>query len=62
MSVTGNHDIGFNVIKDSFWRFTAYFGEAYNYMDIGNYTFVLIDIIFMSDKANPQISSVLRKF
>ncbi|AQZ13378.1 hypothetical protein BZL39_E07180 [Zygosaccharomyces parabailii] len=62
MSVPGNHDIGFNVLKDSFRRFTAFFGEASNYMDVGNHTFVLVDTISMSDKENPQISSIPKNF
>lgn len=64
MSIPGNHDIGFGdgVLEHSLQRFTAFYGEASNYLDIGNHTFVLVDTISMSDNADPKIASVPRKF
>lgn len=64
MSIPGNHDIGFGdgVVEHSLERFTTFYGEASNYMDLGNHTIVLVDTISMSDNANPVIASVPRKF
>ena len=64
MSLPGNHDIGFGdtVIESSLNRWTAYFGEPSSYHDFGNHTFVLVDTISLSDKANLNISKVPREF
>ncbi|CCH62598.1 hypothetical protein TBLA_0H03170 [Henningerozyma blattae CBS 6284] len=64
MSLPGNHDIGFGdtVIEKSFKRFTTYFGDTSSYTNLGNHTFVLIDTIALSDKANKNISDIPKEF
>lgn len=64
MTLPGNHDIGFGdtVIEDSLNRFSTYFGEPSSYWDIGNHTFVLLDTISLSDKANSKIAAVPKEF
>lgn len=64
MSLPGNHDIGFGdtVVESSFERFSAYFGATSSSIDVGNHTFVLVDTIALSDRTNPNISSVPKEF
>lgn len=63
-SIPGNHDIGFgdSVIEESLRRFKTYFGETSSSLDLGNHTFVLVDTISLSDRANPQVSSTPKDF
>lgn len=63
-TIPGNHDIGFgnDVIEGSLRRFKTYFGETNSAMDLGNHTFVLVDTISLSDRADPQISAAPKAF
>ena len=64
MSLPGNHDIGFGdtVVESSLERFSAYFGETSSFLEAGNHTFVLLDTISLSDKANPNVSRIPMEF
>ncbi|GAV47872.1 hypothetical protein ZYGR_0I01680 [Zygosaccharomyces rouxii] len=64
MSIPGNHDIGFGdeIIEDARKRFTAYYGESNDYIDIGNHTIVLLDTMSLSDHKNPEIKSIAQTF
>lgn len=64
MSIPGNHDIGFgdDIIEHARKRFTAYYGESNNYMDIANHTIVLLDTISLSDHKNPKIKKIAQTF
>lgn len=64
MSLAGNHDIGFGdgVIESARQRFTTYFGESNNYIDIANHTIVLLDTISLSNSKNPRIKSDAQNF
>lgn len=64
MSLPGNHDIGFGdeVVESSLKRFTAYFGPTSQSVDVGNHTFVLVDTISLSDRTNPNVSSIPKEF
>lgn len=62
MSIPGNHDIGYQEIKPKVTkRFSAFFGEPNNYVEIGNHTIVMIDTISMSHP-DPEISAELKLF
>lgn len=64
MTIPGNHDIGFgnDIMEHSLSRFKTYFGEPSSNMDLGNHTFVLLDTISLSDRVNPKISEIPKKF
>ncbi|CAK7901373.1 cell division control protein 1 [[Candida] anglica] len=52
-SIPGNHDIGFQEIdKKVRDRFSAFFGEPNDYIEIGNHSIVLVDTISLSHKDN----------
>lgn len=63
-SIPGNHDIGFgdSIIEKSLQRFKTYFGEPSSAVDFGNHTFVLLDTISLSDKANPEVAAAPKAF
>ncbi|KAL3241609.1 putative lipid phosphatase CDC1 [Nakaseomyces bracarensis] len=63
-SVAGNHDIGFGdtVVRESLDRFSAYFGEMNDVVDVGNHTFVILDTISLSDNVDNYISGFPKKF
>ncbi|CAB4253935.1 similar to Saccharomyces cerevisiae YDR182W CDC1 Putative lipid phosphatase of the endoplasmic reticulum [Maudiozyma barnettii] len=64
MSLPGNHDIGFGdtVVESSLKRFSTYFGPTSSSVDVGNHTFVLVDTISLSDRTNPNVSSIPQEF
>lgn len=64
MSLPGNHDIGFgdDIVEHARKRFSAYYGESNNYMDIGNHTIVLLDMMSLSDYKDPKIKSIAQTF
>ncbi|KAK6455323.1 Metallo-dependent phosphatase-like protein [Scheffersomyces xylosifermentans] len=53
-SIPGNHDIGYELVKPEIKdRFAEFFGELNEYIELGNHSFVLLDVISLShpDKA-----------
>ncbi|ANB15473.1 putative lipid phosphatase CDC1 [Sugiyamaella lignohabitans] len=57
MSLPGNHDIGYGdtLVPHALNRFQAYFGETSSTVDVGEYTFVLLDTISMLNTVNSSI-------
>jgi hypothetical protein len=57
MSLPGNHDIGFGdtIVSHAHGRFQAFFGPPSSTVEIGNYRFVLLDSISMTNTINESI-------
>ena len=61
-SLPGNHDIGFqNISLHNQRRFTAFFGEANDYFELGNHTFIQIDTISLSHE-DPEVNREATEF
>lgn len=62
--VPGNHDVGFGtgIDYDVYRRFRTFFGEADNYVVLGNHSIVLLDTVSWEDTENPEVSKSARAF
>lgn len=56
-SIPGNHDIGFHTVhRNVSERFSQYFGNLNDYVEIGNHSIVMLDTISMSN-SDPDIAA-----
>lgn len=61
-SVPGNHDIGFQTINKAYaQRFDAFFGDANQFVEIGNHSFVWLDTISLRHE-HPDINGKSKEF